>query len=130
MICDELKVKKKIIIIDDDSLILRSIEKQLNNEDFELELINDHLVGLKRIENEKYSLVICDIRMKPITGLELLKKIKLMHPDIPIIIMTGFIDDGIMEKAKEIGYDDYLIKPFRKKSLTDSIYRILKFKYS
>ncbi len=130
MICDELKVKKKIIIIDDDSLILRSIEKQLNNEDFELELINDPLVGLKRIENEKYSLVICDIRMKPITGLELLKKIKLMHPDIPIIIMTGFIDDGIMEKAKEIGYDDYLIKPFRKKSLTDSIYRILKFKYS
>ena len=130
MICDEIKVKKKIIIIDDDSLILRSIEKQIKSEDFELELINDPLVGLKRIENENYSLVICDIRMKPITGLELLKIIKSTHPDIPVIIMTGFIDDVIMEKAKKIGYDDYLIKPFRKKSLMDSIYRILKFKYS
>lgn len=123
-------MKKKIIIIDDDSLILRSIEKQLNKENFEIELINDPLAGLKRLENEKYSLLICDIRMKPITGLELLKIIKSTQPDIPVIIMTGFIDDGIMEKAKEIGYDDYLIKPFRKKSLTDSINRILKFNYS
>jgi DNA-binding NtrC family response regulator len=123
-------MKKKIIIIDDDSLILRSIEKQLNKENFEIELINDPCIGLKKLENEEYSLLICDIRMKPITGLELLRSIKETHPDIPVIIMTGFIDDGIMEKAKEIGYNDYLIKPFRKKSLTDSINRIFNFNFT
>ncbi len=119
-------MKKKIIVIDDDSFILSSIEKQLNKENFEMEFINNPLVGLKRLQNEKYSLVICDIRMKPLTGLELLEKIKSIYPEIPVIIITGFIDDVIMEKAKKIGYNDYLIKPFRKKSLTDSINKILK----
>ena len=122
----ELEMKKKIIVIDDDSLILRSIEKQLNKEEFDMEFVNDPLMGLKRIEEGKYSLVICDIRMKPLTGLEVLGKIKSIHPETPVIIMTGFIDDSIMEKAKAMGYDDYLIKPFRKKCLTDSIDRILK----
>jgi DNA-binding NtrC family response regulator len=117
--------KKKIIIIDDDSFILTSIEKQLNKENFDLELINDPIVGLDKIEKEKYSLVICDIRMKPLTGLQVLEAIKSAHPEIPVIIMTGFIDDSLMEKAKAMGYDDYLIKPFRKKRLTDSIYKIL-----
>ena len=123
---NEVKTKKKIIIIDDDSFILASIEKQLNKEDFDLDLINNPLIGLKKLEKEKYSLVICDIRMKPLTGLEVLQVIKSTQPELPVIIITGFIDDSIMEKAKKVGYDDYLIKPFRKKSLTDSINKILK----
>lgn len=123
---NEIKTKKKIIIIDDDSFILASIEKQLNKEDFEIDLINNPIIGLKKLQKEKYSLVICDIRMKPLTGLEVLKIIKSTYPSIPVIIMTGFIDDSIMEKAKKMGYDDYLIKPFRKKNLTDSINKILK----
>ena len=127
---NQKKKKKKIIIIDDDSFILTSIQKQLNKENFDIKLINDPLTGLKKLEKEKYSLVICDIRMKPLTGLELLKIIKSNYPKTPVIIITGFIDDGIMEKAKKIGYDDYLIKPFRKKRLTESINKILNKNYT
>ena len=126
MISNEVKTKKKIIIIDDDMFILRSIEKQLHSEDLDIELVNDPLDGLERLKKEKYALAICDIRMRPLTGLEVLNRIKSNYPNLPVIIMTGFVDDGIMEKAKEIGYDDYLIKPFRKSILTESIHRLLK----
>ena len=115
----------KILVIDDDISILHSIEKQLNNPEFYVDFINDPIRGLEKIEHKKYNLVISDVMMKPISGLDVLKKIKARHPELPVIILTGFVDDQIIDNAKKIGSNDFLIKPVRKKELIDSIHNVL-----
>lgn len=114
-----------ILVIDDDITILNSMKKQLNNQDFLVDYINDPLEGLKRIEHKKYNLVISDVMMKPLTGIEVLKQIKTSYPELPVIILTGFVDDQIIDNARELGCSDFLIKPVRKRVLINSIKSVL-----
>lgn len=117
--------KKKILVIDDDILILNSIKKQLKDSDFIADFTDDPLKGLKMIENDNYDLVLSDIKMKPILGLELLERIKKNFPYLPVVIITGYIDDKIMSQAKELGCADYLVKPVRKQDLLDCLSNVL-----
>jgi DNA-binding NtrC family response regulator len=117
--------KKKVLIIDDDKLILKSIEKQLKNENFILEMEENPIVGLEKINNKSYDLVLCDIKMKSLTGLEVLKEIKKNHPNIPVIILTGYVDDKMIEEANNLGCKDFLFKPLRKKFLIEIINKAL-----
>jgi len=119
-------VLKSILVIDDDELILKSIKKQLKDEQFEVDFINDPIEGMKMVENKKYDLILSDIKMKPILGIEVLEKLKIKYPDMPIVIITGYVDDKLMRRAKELGCSDYLIKPIRKTDLINSLNNILR----
>lgn len=123
---DLCEQKKKIIIIDDDDLILNSIKKQLKNENYFVEYINNPIEGIKKINEEDYNLVICDVKMKPIQGIEVLKLVKELFPDLPVIIITGYVDDKIIEEAKKIGCSDFLIKPLKRTQLINSINNVLR----
>lgn len=117
---------KEILIIDDDKIILKSIEKQLKDKNYSLKFINDPVIALNELINFKYDLILCDIRMKTISGLDLLRKVKTNYPEIPVIILTGFVDDKMMEEAKKMGCNDFLIKPITKNILLNSINNIFK----
>jgi DNA-binding NtrC family response regulator len=112
---------KKILIIDDDIKILNIIEKQLKNEDYNLELINDPEKALKNIFEKDYDLIICDIKMEPINGLEIMKKVKENRPGIPVIILTAYPDDQTKARAANIGSSDFLVKPVRREELIKAI---------
>ena len=120
----EDSVIKKILVIDDDKLVLGSIKKQLKNKNLTIQLIDDPIQAFEEISKNQYDLILCDIRMKSISGLDVLKRIKLKYPDIPVIIITGYIDDKIMENAVNLGSSDFLIKPITKKVLLNSISNI------
>jgi two-component system response regulator HydG len=122
----DFKNRLSILVIDDEFPILDSIARQLKNENVQLELINNPLEGIEKIKKNTYNLVICDIRMKELTGIEVLKRIKKIKPSLPVIILTGFVDDNIMHEAKKSGCSDFLIKPVRKSLLIDAIYNCLK----
>lgn len=118
--------KKKILVIDDDDLVLKSIKKQLKESIFNADFTNDPLEGLKLIEQNSYDLILSDIKMKPIIGLELLERVKKSYPYLPVVMITGYVDDKLMSRAKELGCSDYLIKPIRKEELIKCIKNILK----
>lgn len=110
-----------VLAIDDDEVILRSIERQLRNENVRLDLESDPLSGLERISRQEYDLVLCDIKMKPISGIEVLRRLKEHKPDLPVIILSAFIDDQLFEAARRLGSDDFLIKPVRRDVLISAI---------
>ena len=116
---------KRILVVDDDVKVLSSIEKQLRKESFALELVHDPMEALRRIEREKYHLVISDVMMKPISGLDVLRRIKAERPLLPVIILTGYVDDRTIDEARRIGSADFLLKPVRKRRLIGSIYSAL-----
>ncbi|HPO49718.1 MAG TPA: response regulator [Spirochaetota bacterium] len=116
---------KNLLVIDDDNFVLESIKKQLKDEDMDIVFMNNPLDGLSIIEKKRFDLVLCDIKMEPMNGIEVLKNIKEKHPELSVIILTGYVDDTLLEKARYYGSSDFLVKPVRKKELIDSIYKAI-----
>lgn len=101
----------KLLIIDDDDVVRASVAAYLEDSGFEVRQANNGAQGLKAFESERPDVVICDLRMPQIDGLELIKRMTALDADIPVIILSGA---GVMSDAVEalrLGAADYLIKP-------------------
>ncbi|MFW5800784.1 MAG: response regulator [Spirochaeta sp.] len=112
---------QNVLVIDDDPAVLNSIEKQLSSLSMNFDFTANPVIGLQKLTLHHYDLVVCDIRMEPVSGLYVLQQIKLNHPDVPVIILTGYVDDQLYEQARELQAKSYLIKPIRKAALVRAI---------
>ena len=119
------EAEKHLLVIDDDSVILDSIRRQLRDEPLRIDFDDDPESGLSRLEREAYDLVLCDIKMKPIDGIEVLRAIKLNHREMPVIIVSAFVDDQLFDEARSIGCEDFLIKPVPRKALKEAVAKAL-----
>ncbi len=102
----------KILVIDDEKNILSSFTKILNQEGYQVSTAHNAEDGLERVRAEKPGLVIMDIRMPGMSGIEAVSEIRQVDAKIPIILMTAFgtIDTAI--EAMKAGAYEYVIKPF------------------
>ena len=101
-----------IWIVDDDSSIRWVLDKALKSQNFETSAFSDAHTLLKKLEFEQPDIIISDIRMPEMTGLELMDKVHSTHPDLPIIIMTAHSDLDSAVNAYQAGAFEYLPKPF------------------
>ena len=101
---------KKILIVDDESEMRIALETTLKREDYQLVCAEDGKQALDLFEDDAFDLVLTDVRMPKLSGLELLRAVKERSPKIPVVMMTayGTIDNAV-EAMKE-GAFDYLIK--------------------
>lgn len=118
---------KKILLIDDDPLIVRMYERKLVQEGFEMLLASNGEEGLRVLENETPNLILLDVLMPKVDGWVTLKKIK-ENPrtqDIPVIVLTTVDDrDENVQKFKEYGVKEYLVKSKTDlKALVESVRR-------
>lgn len=117
---------KKIIIIDDEIEMLESFKKILSRkQDYKLELFNDTQAALERVENGEYDLVITDLKMDGISGMDILKSAKEKRPDINVVMVSGYgtIQSGV--EAAKLGAFDFIEKPFTSAKLYDVIEKAL-----
>jgi len=114
--------KKKILVIDDEKSILDLIRQVLSeNNEYELYLTDDAREALALLRAGKFNVVISDIRMPNLDGLSLLELISGIDSMIPVILMTGFAETEIMQRAIKLGVYDFLRKPF---TLIDLIFSV------
>ena len=104
-------VQAKVLVVDDDKLILRILEEFLTQNGFAPTLATDGEEAEKLFAAEEFDVVLTDIMMPKMDGLELLGRIKEKDPDIPVIIITGSGDDQIQSKAWDQGAFLYVTKP-------------------
>ncbi len=102
----------KILIIDDERIIIDSCSRILRNDDYQIDSAQDGLAGLRKIDENHYDIVILDIMMPNIDGLEVLHRIKEGYPDIDVIMITGLSQIETAVKSMKLGAFDYLPKPF------------------
>lgn len=105
-------IKAKILVIDDETIVHESCSRILTDEGYIIESAFTGQEGLKKIEEGSYDLVITDLKMPGISGMEALKKIKDNNPDIGIIMVTGYSTAETAVEAMKLGAFDYLPKPF------------------
>ena len=103
----------KILIIEDEAAIRRVLTKILSeeNETYQVEDVEDGIQGLEKIKNEDYDLVLCDIKMPKMDGVEVLEAIKKLKPEIPVVMISGHGDLETAVNTMRLGAFDYISKP-------------------
>ncbi len=102
----------KILIIDDDDQLRKSFEKLLIEEGYHVRTAVSGESGIKTVESETVDLVIVDVRLPGINGLETFARIHELEPKLPVIVMTAFGTTETAIEATKLGAFDYVLKPF------------------
>ena len=118
---------KKILIVDDSVSIRKSVSFVLSNEGFEVIEAEDGLDGLKKSEANQCSLVITDINMPNMNGIELIKSLRqtVAYKFTPIIALTTESQDDKMQEGKAAGATGWIVKPFTSEKLVAIVKKIL-----
>ena len=121
-------MKPKILVVDDEPSHRRMIEAVLEAEGYEIKQAESGQTAIAAVEDRFFDLVIMDIRMPKVGGIEALKKIKEISPGIPVIIMTAYASvDTAVEALKSDAYD-YLTKPLDIEELKMLVAKTLRFR--
>jgi DNA-binding NtrC family response regulator len=103
----------KILIIEDEAAIRRVLTKILSeeNDSYKVEEAEDGLQGIEKVKNEDYDLILCDIKMPKMDGVELLEAVKKIKPEIPMVMISGHGDLETAINTMRLGAFDYISKP-------------------
>jgi len=103
----------QILIIDDEEEILIALAQLLRLDGYKVQTANSPIVALEMIKGSKYHIILSDIVMPEMNGLELLTRIKEFDPLAQVIMMTGYSTMEITMRSLEKGASDYILKPFK-----------------
>ena len=120
-------MKPKILVVDDERSHRQMIEAVLSAEGYEIAQADNGQAAIDAVEEKFYDLVIMDIRMPELGGIEALKKIKTISPGIPIILMTAYASVGTAVDALKSGASDYLTKPLDIEELKILVAKTMRF---
>ncbi len=109
--------KNSILLVDDDPAILESTGQYLEEIGYDITLAKSGEMAIELLKTEPYDLVITDLVMEKIDGIEVLKNAKGLRPETMGIVLTGFGDMTTAIEALRLGIDDYLLKPCRPEEL-------------
>lgn len=103
----------KILVIEDEAAIRRVLVKILSEENnaYKVEEAEDGLIGVEKIKKDDYDLVLCDIKMPKMDGVEVLEAVKKIKPEIPIVMISGHGDLDTAVNTMRLGAFDYISKP-------------------
>ena len=103
----------KILVIEDEAAIRRVLVKILSeeNDSYQVDEAEDGVQGTEKIKNEDYDLVLCDIKMPKMDGVEVLEAVKKIKPEIPMVMISGHGDLETAVNTMRLGAFDYISKP-------------------
>ena len=116
--------KKKILIVDDDEDIVTIISKMLQGEEWDVKAVYNGVEALEKVSSFKPDIILLDIMMPEMSGIEVLKKIKKSNPDTRIIMITAFGDIETYLDSMEFGAFEYINKPFETQELLQMIQKV------
>ena len=102
---------KRVLVVDDEKLIVKGIRFSLEHEDFEVECAYDGEEALEKVKEKPFDIILLDVMLPKLTGFEVCQQIR-EFSDVPIIMLTAKGDDMDKILGLEYGADDYITKPF------------------
>jgi DNA-binding NtrC family response regulator len=113
--------KGRILVVDDEDIVRTSCSRTLSPEGFEVRLAKNGVEGLKMANEERFDLVLTDLKMPDMDGIEVLRIIKEKWPETEVIIVTGYQTVDTAVKAIKLGAYDYIEKPFTPDALISAV---------
>ena len=116
-----MKSQPKILLVEDDASIVGGLKKELQVEGYEVAVAERGDKGLAQAKEQPFDVVITDLKMPGLSGLELVEQLHASKPKLPIILMTAFGTTETAIEATKLGAYDYLLKPFDMAELLDLV---------
>jgi len=113
--------KGRILVVDDEDIVRTSCSRTLSPEGYEVRLAKNGVEGLKMASAERFDLVLTDLKMPDMDGIEVLRIIKEKWPETAVIIVTGYQTVDTAVKAIKLGAYDYIEKPFTPDALISAV---------
>jgi phosphate regulon transcriptional regulator PhoB len=117
---------EKILLVDDEEMIVESIEFALNQEGYEVVRAHDGQEALQQVQLSKPNLIVLDLMLPKLSGLEVCRLLRREQNDIPVIMLTAKGEEIDRVIGLEVGADDYLVKPFSLRELVARIKALLR----
>ncbi len=120
-------MKRQILVIDDDTMILDVVKEALENIDFNVVCTDNPEEAKMLFHDNHFDIILTDLNMEPITGIEFAKYLFANYQKIPpIVLMTGFGSIETVVESMKLGIKDYLVKPFKINTLINTIQKVIK----
>ncbi|MFQ5840670.1 MAG: response regulator [Candidatus Methylomirabilales bacterium] len=121
----EGSLRRRILVVEDDEDMRENLRRIFLAAGYEVSLAEDGPEAMTVLRTQPCHLVLTDLVMPGMNGLELLRKIRQEDQDLPVVVLTAFGDRATFAKATELGAVDFVTKPFRAGSLLGLIHRTL-----
>ena len=117
--------RKKIIVVDDEDDVRLFLQDFLSDRDLQVETAANGEDALKKVESWRPHVVLLDVMMPGMDGLECLEKIKKKYPEVFVIMITALKDEARIERAKKLGAYNYIVKPFSLSYLETELLKLI-----
>ncbi len=101
----------RVMVVDDDPATVELLQEFLVAKGYEVITAGDGAEALQKVKEERPHLILLDIQMPKMDGLEVLRQVKAIDPTVSVIMVTGVNEEAIGRKAMELGAFDYIVKP-------------------
>ena len=116
---DDSGYRRSILVVDDEAVIREGMRRILEDEGYRVETSAGGRAAIEKIQDQDFDVVITDLKMPGMDGIEVLKTIKILQPDVPVIIITGYSTVDTAVEAMKNGAFDYIAKPFTPEQISD-----------
>ena len=120
-----MALKGRILVVDDEPIVCERLKPALEKVGFYVETYTESQNAIDRLAEEKFDVVVTDIKMKGPDGLDILHFVKQQSPSTQVVIITGFATVDSAREAMKSGAADFIAKPFKIRQLRDLILRII-----
>jgi heterodisulfide reductase subunit A len=120
----EARKQFRILVVDDELVVRDSLKEWLEDEGFQVDMAESGTEALEKLAKDNFSLILLDIKMPGMDGVEVLKRSKEIHPELPVVMMTAYATVETAVEAMKFGALDYLMKPFDPDSLVPLIVQL------
>jgi DNA-binding NtrC family response regulator len=117
---------RKVLVVDDDAVVGHSISRVLSEQGYQVRETLSGLEALAELDNQHYDMVFTDIRMPGMDGLHMTSRLKKQHPELPVVVITGFGTEANEQQARDLGVAGFLRKPFSPQMIIDNADRVLR----
>ncbi|MCU0586520.1 MAG: response regulator [Syntrophobacteraceae bacterium] len=114
----------RILVVDDEFVVRDSIKEWLTVEGYHVDMAESGFEAVDRLAAQAYGLMLVDIKMPGMDGVEVLKRAKELNPDMPVVMMTAYATVETAVEAMKVGARDYLMKPFDPEAMAEQVARI------
>lgn len=119
------KLANRILVIDDEEIIGESLRKTFKGDDYEIEIAYNGQEGLQKARRDVFDLLIVDLKMPDINGLDMIKKIKEEQPETMMVMITGYPSVDSATEAFKTGAFDFITKPFTPEEISNVVEKAL-----
>ncbi len=121
----QMVVNKSLLVIDDEKLVRWAIQQIMGRENFRVVSASDGDEAMEKIEQDQFDVIITDLVMPGKNGIDVARKVKTLHPESKVIMMTAYSSELDKDEARKAGVSFFLDKPFQMDEVKRAVSQVL-----